>query len=105
MVALATIYQGKKYVLQYTKEHAYSLSRTHLHFELTGEILPSVADIVDILRLPSPQSSCVDQAIDQTHAEAPTLESTVCPSLLSNIDLVANILLILQFFFKSNIKA
>jgi hypothetical protein len=90
MVALATIYQGKKYVLQYTMEHAYTLSRAHLHWELTGEILLCVADIADILRLTVPQSTCVDQAIDETHAEPTTLESTVCPSLLSMFDFIAN---------------
>jgi hypothetical protein len=84
VVALATIYQGKKPVLQYTREHAYTLSRAHLHWELTGDILPCVADIVNILRLTVPQSICVDQAIDETHAEPTALESTVCPTLLSN---------------------
>jgi hypothetical protein len=79
MVALATIYQGKKPVLQYTKEHAYTLSRAHLYWELTGEILPCVADIVHILRFTFPKSICVDQAIDET-----ALNSTVCPTLLFN---------------------
>jgi hypothetical protein len=96
MVPLATIYQGRKHVLQYTKEHAYWLSRTHLHFEFTGEILPCVAKIVDILRLTIPQSTCVDHTIDQTDAEATALESTICSSLLSMIDLITNNLLILQ---------
>ncbi len=90
MVALATIYQGKKHVLQCTREHAYTLSRTHLHWELTGEMLPCVADIVDILRLTVPQSTYVDQAIDEIHAEPTALESTVCPSLLSIFDFIAN---------------
>ena len=84
MVALATIYQGKKLVLQYTREHAYTMSRAHLHWEFTGDILPCVADIVNIIRLTVPQSTCVDQAIDETHAKPTTLESKVCPSLLSN---------------------
>jgi hypothetical protein len=96
MVALATIYQGKNFVLKYTRDHAYTLSRAHLHWEITGEILPSVADIVDILRLTVPQSTCGNQVIDYTHAEATTLEATVCPSLLSIIDCITNILLILQ---------
>jgi hypothetical protein len=95
MVALATIYQGKKPVLKYTREHAYTLSRAHLHWELTGEILPCVADIVDILKLLGPQSTCVDQAIDHTHAEATALVSTVRQSLLSIIDFITNNLLIL----------
>ena len=51
LVALSTIYQGKKPEINYTKEHAYVLSRAHLHFELTGEILPCVNDIVEILKL------------------------------------------------------
>ena len=51
LVALSTIYQGKKPVINYTTEHAYVLSRAHLHYELTGEILPSVKDIVEILML------------------------------------------------------
>jgi hypothetical protein len=51
LVALATIYQGKKPVINYTTEHAYVLSRAHLHYELTGEILPCVKDIVEILVL------------------------------------------------------
>jgi Ulp1 family protease len=54
IVILATIYQGKKPVLQYTRKHAYTLSRAHLHWELTGEILPCIADIVNILRLTVP---------------------------------------------------
>ena len=96
MVAFATIYQGKKLLLQYTRDHAYTLSRAHLHWELTGEIVPCVADIVDIMRLTIPHSTCVNQAIDHTHTEAPALESTVCPSLLSIIDFITNNLLILQ---------
>ena len=51
MVALATIYQGKKPVLNYTKEHAYLLSKAHLYFELTGEVLPFVSEVIDILKL------------------------------------------------------
>jgi hypothetical protein len=81
MVALATIYQGKKHVLQYTREHAYTLSSAHLHWELTGEILPCVADIVNILSISVPQSTCVDQAIDETNAEPTALESKVCSSI------------------------
>jgi hypothetical protein len=96
MAALATIYQGKKPVLQYTREHAYTLSRAHLYWELTGEILPCVADIVDILRLSAPQSTCVTQTIDHTHAEAIALVSTVCPSLLSLIRFITNIIFNLQ---------
>jgi len=96
MVALATIYQGKKHVLRYTRDHAYTLSRAHLHWELTGEILLLVADIVDILRLTVPQSTCVNHAIDHTHDEAPALESTAFPSLSSIIDLITNNLLMLQ---------
>ena len=96
MVALATIFQGKKLVLQYTRDHAYSLSRTHLHWELRSEILSCVVNIVDILRLRIPQSTCVNQTIDQTNAEVSALESTVCSSLLSVIDLTTNNLLILQ---------
>ena len=84
MFALATIYQAKKHVLQYTSEHAYTLPRAHLHWELTGEILPCVADIVHILMLSVPQLTCVDQAMYETHVEPTALESTVCQSLLSN---------------------
>ena len=51
MVALATIYQGKKLVLKYTKEHAYFISRAHLYFELIGEVLPCVEEATDILSL------------------------------------------------------
>ena len=51
LVALSTIYQGTKPVINYTTEHAYVLSRAHLHYELTGEIVPSVKDIVEILML------------------------------------------------------
>ncbi len=51
LVALSTIYQGKKPIINYTAKHAYVLSRAHLHYELTGNILPSVKDIVDILML------------------------------------------------------
>ncbi len=51
MVALATIYQEKKLVLKYTKEHAYLLSRAHIYFELTDEVLPCVAEVIDILSL------------------------------------------------------
>jgi hypothetical protein len=77
MVALATIYQGQKPVLQYTSQHAYTLSRAHLHWELTGEILPCVADIVRILRLSVPELTSVDKAIDETHAEQTEIVSTV----------------------------
>ena len=85
MVELATIYQGKHHVRKYTRKLPCLLSRALLHFELTGEILPYVKDIVDIFRLKNPQASskpslqtaadqvykatCVDQAIDKTHAE------------------------------------
>ncbi len=37
MVALANIYQGKKPFLQYSREHAYTLSRAHLHWELPAK--------------------------------------------------------------------
>jgi hypothetical protein len=57
LVALSTIYQGKKPVINYTTEHAYVLSRAHLHYELTGELLPSVKDIVEILMLQEVQVS------------------------------------------------
>jgi len=113
MAALATIYNGKKPILQYTREHAYLLSRSHLHFEFTGEVLPCDTDIVDILRLTIPQASsipslqpandrgykatCVDQAIDKAHAERPALGITVCPFLLSMIELFTNNIFLLQY--------
>ena len=46
--------------------------------------------IVDILRLTILQSTCVNKAIDLTHARATALETTVCPSLLSMFDFIAN---------------
>jgi len=115
MVSLATIYKGKKHVLQYTKEHAYLISRTHLHFELIGEVVAYFTDIiVDILRLTIPQAfvkpslhtaadqgykaTCVvDHDIDKTRVETTALGSTVCPFLLSMIELSTNNIFILQY--------
>ena len=57
MITLATIYQGKKPVLHYTREDAILFSQAHLHHELTGELLePCIGRIVDLLTNPRPVS-------------------------------------------------
>ena len=58
LVTLATLYQGKKPVLHYTRDDAMLLSQAHLHHELTGELLePCIERIVDLLTNPRPENS------------------------------------------------
>ena len=58
LITLATIYQGKRPALHYTREDAILLSQAHLHHELTGELLqPCIGRIVDLLTNPHPVSS------------------------------------------------
>jgi hypothetical protein len=58
LVTLATLYQGKKPVLHYTRDDAMLLSQAHLHHELTGKLLqPCIKRIVDLLRNPRQENS------------------------------------------------
>jgi len=58
MITLATIYQGKKLILQYKKKDAYLFSQAHLHHDLTGELIkPCVGRVSDLMTNPSPESS------------------------------------------------
>jgi hypothetical protein len=107
---IATISQRQKLVVQYTKEHAYFLSRTHLHYELTGKMLPCVKDTIDIVHLIIPQPSskpslktaaehgnkdtCVDHAVDKTNAETTALGSMVSLFVLSMFELIIELILI-----------
>ena len=105
LITLATLYQGKKPVLHYTREDAMLLSQAHLHHELTGELLePCIGRIVDLLTNARPENSIkvkskkkkgpknvpptlpTSQQADGTFASGqPTLlGTTVCNSVIVN---------------------
>jgi hypothetical protein len=109
LVTLATLYQGKKPVLHYTRDDAMLLSQAHLHHELTGELLePCMERIVDLLTNPRPENSMrgkskrgknqekvtknvpptmpTSQQVDGTSAPGPStlLGTMVCTSIIVN---------------------
>ena len=101
MITLATIYQGKKLDLYYTREDAYFVSQANLHHELTGELLqPCVGRVVDLLtnlssknvtkkgkkRVSQPLSSSKNDSdtVDQGASQTTLLWAMVCTASITH---------------------